>query len=285
MPLPEESYVETHRAVARGVGNWVQVRTMPFPDRWARTLLMLLAMSGGTTAAAQDHQYSTADIEVGLKVYGAQCALCHGPNGDLVSGVNLRLGRFRRAVTDDDLVQVIARGVPPAMPSFTFSAAETTGLVAFIRAGFDPAGTAVKVGNIDRGRTLFSTEKAACATCHRVRGTGPRTAPDLTDIGAVRSASALQRSMLEPTRAMLPINRPTTIVTTAGATIHGRRVNEDTFSVQLLDDRERLVTVTKRDIKTMTLAKESPMPSMATRLSADEVADLVAYLLSLRGGQ
>ena len=45
------------------------------------------------------------------------------------------------------------------MPSFTFSAAETTGLVAFIRAGFDPAGTAVKVGNIDRGRALFATEQ------------------------------------------------------------------------------------------------------------------------------
>ncbi len=259
---------------------------MPFPDRRARVLLLSLAVSGiAAAAAAQDHQYSSADIEAGVKVYGAQCALCHGANGDVVSGVNLRLGRFRRAVTDDDLAQVFARGVPPAMPSFALSAAEATGLVAFIRAGFDPAGTAVKVGNIDRGRSLFSTEKAACATCHRVGGTGPRTAPDLTDVGAVRTASALQRSLLEPTRAMLPINRPTTIVTTAGATIRGRRVNEDTFSVQLIDDRERLVTVTKRDIKTMTLAKESPMPSMAQRLSADEVADLVAYLLSLRGVQ
>jgi putative heme-binding domain-containing protein len=257
---------------------------MPFPVRGARILLMLLAVSGvATAAAAQDHQYSSADIEVGVQVYGAQCALCHGPNGDLISGVNLRLGRFRRAVTDDDLAQVLAKGVPPGMPSFTFTAGETTGLIAFMRAGFDPGGTAVKVGNIDRGRTLFATEKAACATCHRVHGVGPRTAPDLSDIGAVRTPGALQRSMLEPTRAMLPINRPATIVTTAGATIRGRRTNEDTFSVQLVDDQERLVTVLKKDIKSTSLAKESPMPSMAARLSADEVADLVAYLLSLRG--
>jgi putative heme-binding domain-containing protein len=248
-------------------------------------LLVLALLAVAAPAAAQDHQYSTADIEVGLRVYGAQCALCHGANGDVVSGVNLRLGRFRRAVTDDDLAQVIARGIPPAMPSFTFSAAETTGLIAFIRAGFDPGGTAVKVGNIDRGRSLFATEKAGCATCHRVRGTGPRTAPDLTDVGAARTASMLQRSILDPTRAMLPINRPTTIVTSAGATVRGRRTNEDTFSVQLVDDRERLVSVLKKDIKSMTVAKESPMPSMATRLSPDEVADLVAYLLSLRGVQ
>lgn len=249
--------------------------------------LLLLVVAWAGPAAAQDHQYSTADIEVGQRVYSAQCALCHGPNGDMVNGVNLRLGRFPRAVTDDDLARVIAAGVPGGrMPGFTLSAGETTGLVALIRAGFDPAGTAVKVGNVDRGRTLFATEKAACATCHRVPGgTGPRTAPDLSDIGAVRSPSALQRSLLEPTRAMLPINRPATIVTTAGATVRGRRTNEDTFSVQLVDDRERLVTVLKKDIKTMTLAKESPMPSMATRLSPDEVADLVAYLLSLRGVQ
>jgi putative heme-binding domain-containing protein len=259
------------------------------PTRTPRSFLWLvLALAASARpAAAQDHQYSTADIEVGRHVYGAQCQLCHGPNGDMAAGVNLRLGRFPRAVTDDDLAKVIAAGVPGGrMPGFALSPAETTGLIALIRAGFDPAGTAVKVGNIDRGRTLFATEKAACASCHRVPGgTGPRTAPDLSDIGAVRSASALQRSLLEPSRAMLPINRPATIVTSRGTTVRGRRVNEDTFSVQLVDDREHLVTVAKTDIKSMTLAKESPMPSMATRLSPDEVADLVAYLLSLRGVQ
>jgi putative heme-binding domain-containing protein len=259
---------------------------MPIPTPRSSRVLVLAILTWAVPAAAQDHQYSTADIEVGLRVYGAQCQLCHGPNGDMVAGVNLRLGSFPRAVTDDDLAKVIASGVPGGrMPGFTLAAAETTGLIALIRAGFDPGGTAVKVGNIDRGRALFVTEKAGCATCHRVHGTGPRTAPDLSDIGAARTAAALQRSLLEPSRAMLPINRPTTIVTTAGATIRGRRTNEDTFSVQLVDDRERLVTVLKKDIKTMTLARQSPMPSMATRLSPDEVADLVAYLLSLRGVQ
>jgi putative heme-binding domain-containing protein len=260
---------------------------MPFWTPRSSPLLVLALLAWAAPAAAQDHQYSTADIDVGLRVYGAQCQLCHGPNGDMVAGVNLRLGRFPRAVTDDDLAKVIAAGVPGGrMPGFsTLTAAESTGLIALIRAGFDPGGTAVKVGNVDRGRALFATEKASCATCHRVHGTGPRTAPDLSDIGSIRTAAALQRSLLEPSRAMLPINRPTTIVTTAGATIRGRRTNEDTFSVQLVDERERLVTVLKKDIKAMALAKESPMPSMATRLSPDEVADLVAYLLSLRGVQ
>ena len=247
-------------------------------------MLTLVAVLGGTIASAQDHTYSSADIATGVRVYGAQCQLCHGANGDTVAGVNLRLGRFRRAVTDDDLAQVIAKGVPPGMPSFSFSPAEVNGVVAFIRAGFDPSGTAVKVGNVNRGKGLFAT-KGACATCHRAGPDGPRGAPDLSDIGALRTPAALQRALLEPNVAMPPINRPVTIQTTAGRTIRGRRLNEDTFSVQLLDDAGRLVTVEKKDIKSVEAGKTSPMPSVASKLSPDEVADLVAYMLSLRGAQ
>ncbi len=256
---------------------------MPVPWRSCLSLLLLLVV-GPAAAAAQDHTYSSTDIATGVRVYGAQCQLCHGANGDTVAGVNLRLGRFRRAVTDDDLAQVLAKGVPPGMPSFNFSAAEVTGVIAMIRAGFDPAGTAVKVGNIDRGKALYAG-KGGCATCHRVHGTGPLSAPDLSDVGALRTPAALQRSLLDPTRAMLPINRPVTIVTAAGKTVRGRRTNEDTFSVQLVNDAGELVTVVKSDIKSMEAGKTSPMPSVAKVLSTDEVADLVAYLLSLRGVQ
>ena len=253
--------------------------------RWRIGILPLILLAGTAPPAhAQDHTYTSTDIETGVRLYGAQCALCHGPDGDLVSGVDLGRSRFRRAVTDDDLAQVIAKGVPPGMPGFSFSPAEVNGLVAFIRAGFDPSGTAVKVGNIDRGRGLFSG-KGACATCHRVNGLGPRSAPDLSDVGAVRAPAALQRSLLDPTRAMLPINRPVRIVTNDGRTIRGRRLNEDTYSVQIIDESERLVSLLKRDIKALEASKTSPMPSVADALSSDEVADLVAYLLSLRGAQ
>lgn len=252
--------------------------------RPTRRLLLILLACAVAPASAQDHSYSSADIEAGVRLYGAQCALCHGPNGDMVNGVDLRRGRFRRAVTDEDLAKVMASGAPGGMPSFSFSTAETTALIALIRAGFDPTGTAVKVGNIERGRTVYAG-KGACGTCHRVQGAGPRTAPDLSDIGALRTPAALQRSLLDPNVAMLPINRPLRIDTADGRTIRGRRLNEDTYSVQLIDESERLVSVLKSDIKTMELGKTSPMPPVANTLTADEVADLLAYLLSLRGVQ
>ena len=250
---------------------------------WIQPFFLLLSVAA--PAAAQDHTYSSSDIEAGVRLYGAQCTVCHGPNGDMVNGVDLRRGRFRRSVTDEDLAKVITSGAGGgAMPAFAFSSDEIRSLVALMRAGLDPSGTAVKVGNIDRGRQLFAG-KAKCGTCHRVHGVGPRTAPDLSEIGAMRTAAALQRSLLTPTAAMLPINRPVRIETADGRTIRGRRLNEDTYSVQLIDEKERLVSLLKKDITVMELGKTSAMPSFEKTLTADEIADLVGYLLSLRGLQ
>jgi cytochrome c oxidase cbb3-type subunit III len=234
------------------------------------------------SAGQQDHQYSSADIEAGLRLYTAQCALCHGPNGDLMSGIDLRRGRFRRAVSDEDLTRVITGGVPDAgMPSFNkLQAAEVTSLIAFIRAGFDVSGAAVKIGDPTRGKALFAG-KAACASCHRVNGVGPRTAPDLSDIGTTRTAPALQRSLLDPSSAMWPINRPVRITTRDGKTFRGRRLNEDTYTVQIIDEQERLLTFVKSDLKEFEVSTTSTMPA-ATALSGEELSDVIAYLLTLK---
>ncbi len=234
-------------------------------------------------AQVQDHQYSSEDIETGSGLYTRECALCHGQNGDEVDGVDLRSGRFRRVLSDADIRQVITTGLPDAgMPGVELARSELDGLIAFIRAGFDPSGLAVKVGDSVLGRTLFDG-KGACSTCHRVQGQGPHTAPDLSDIGAIRTPAALYRALLEPTRTMLPINRSVRAVTRDGETIRGRRLNEDTYTVQLIDDQERLISLDKADLVEFELSQTSPMPSIADTFSADEVADVLAYLLSLRG--
>jgi putative heme-binding domain-containing protein len=244
----------------------------------------LLLTVGAYPAAAgqQDHQYSSADVQAGLRLYTSECALCHGPNGDLMSGIDLRRGRFRRAVSDDDLARVITGGVPDAgMPSFSkLQAADVTALVAFIRAGFDVSGAAVKIGDPARGKTLFAG-KAACASCHRVNGVGPRTAPDLSDIGASRTAPALQRSLLDPSSAMWPINRPVRITTRDGKTFRGRRLNEDSYTVQIIDEQERLLTFVKADLRELEVSTKSTMPP-ATGLSSEELSDVIAYLLTLK---
>jgi putative heme-binding domain-containing protein len=244
-----------------------------------------VAAQAGVTRPAQDHpgQYSAIDIETGSRLYAGQCAPCHGATGDAIAGADLRRGQFRRSVSDEDIARVITMGLPDAgMPGFKLQPSEIDGLVAFIRAGFDVGGTAVRVGHVGRGQAVFDG-KGGCTACHRVNGTGPRVAPDLSDIGATRTPAALQRSLVNPTSAMLPINRPVRAVTKDGKTIRGRRLNEDTFTVQLIDDQERLLSLVKADLREYELATTSPMPSVSGTLTADEQADLVAYLLSLKG--
>jgi putative heme-binding domain-containing protein len=242
-----------------------------------------LAAAAAGTAQVQDHQYSASEIQAGSRLYATQCQQCHGQMGDQISGINLRRGQFRRVASDDDIRRIVTNGVAEVgMPPFKFQPAELNSIVAFIRAGFDPGGTAVKIGDAQRGRTVYEG-KGQCASCHRVNGVGSRTAPDLSDIGSARQPAALHRSLITPTSGMWPINRPVRIVMRDGRTIQGRRLNEDTFTIQLIDQNERLIAVEKADIKEYEKAKQSTMPSVAGKLNGDEIADLIAYLLSLKG--
>jgi putative heme-binding domain-containing protein len=229
-----------------------------------------------------DHgEYSPADIAYGAKLYSAQCSTCHGPNGDGVGGVDLRSGKFRNASTDQDLMRVITTGIQgTGMNAFQLNRPELTGIVAFIRnmGTFDMA--SVTIGDAARGRAVF--ERRDCLKCHRVNAVGSRIAPDLSDIGSLRPASSLQRSLLDPASQMMPINRPVRVVTRDGRTINGRRLNEDTYSVQLIDDQERLHSLAKADLRELTVLTTSTMPSYKGVLADDELADLLAYLLSLQ---
>ena len=168
------------------------------------------------------------------------------------------------------------------MPPFALQPSELTGVIAFIRAGFDRTAVAARVGNLVPGRALF-VGKGACATCHRVNGVGPRVAPDLSDIGAARTAGALQQALLDPTSVMMPLNRPVQILMKDGKTIVGRRLNEDTYTVKVIDDHEQLRSIAKTDIGRLVVETKSTMPSYAGRLTPEELSDLVAYLLSLKG--
>ena len=228
-----------------------------------------------------DHQYTSEAIERGSRIYSRECALCHGPQGDIVDGVNLRAGIFKSVRSDDDLRRVVNEGAGQGqMPALGLNASDLDSVVAFIRAGFDPDGVAVRIGDPESGRVIFEGI-GECASCHRVNGIGPRTAPDLSEIGAIRTPAVLQQNLLDPSAAILPINRPVRLVTLNEETVTGRRLNEDTYTVQVIDSSERLRSFRKSDLATYEIRMQ---PSKGpTSLSSEEVADVVGYLLTLRG--
>jgi cytochrome c oxidase cbb3-type subunit 3 len=259
--------------------------------RWSAlvVVLALLWVGGPATAqqqnAALDHpvQYAPADIAFGATLYSGQCATCHGATGEAVGGVNLRSGKFRRATTDRELTTIIRTGIPgTAMPGFKFNATEVDGLIAYLRNMNSLDLSSFKPGDAERGKAIFEG-KGACLACHRVAGKGSYIGPNLSGIGAVRGAGALERSLIDPTSGLMPINRPVRAVKKDGTVITGRRVNEDTYSVQLMDTNGRLVSLMKADLREYTISTKASMPSCKNELDATELADVMAYMLSLKG--
>ena len=241
----------------------------------------LIAAFASWPALAQQRAYTADQIRSGYSLYVGQCQLCHGANGDGIAGINLANQQFHTVVTDGDIRKMITSGNPLGMPPFVLKPEELDALVAFVRSGLDQSGTSFRLGDASRGAAVY--RRAGCADCHRIAGIGARIAPDLTDIGLLRRPSQILRSLRDPDKAMMPINRPVTIVTNDGHTIKGRRFNEDTFSVQLIDGEDRLLSIAKSDIRSYDIGRASDMRPYREGTTDDDLADLLAYLVSLRG--
>jgi putative heme-binding domain-containing protein len=229
------------------------------------------------------HSYTPGDVEDGGKLFRANCVGCHGANGNLVPGIDLAHGKFRHASTDDDLVKIIRTGIAGTpMPPGNYTEFQASTIVAYLRSlGANGPGSGI-AGDATRGKTLFAG-KGGCTNCHRVGTAGSRVGPDLTDIGTLRNAASLERSIVDPNAEVLEQNRYYRVVTKDGVTVTGRLLNRDTFSVQLLDTNEHIRSFDTSNLRERGFVEKSPMPSFKDKLTAGEVADLVAYLGTLKG--
>jgi mono/diheme cytochrome c family protein len=161
------------------------------------------------------------------------------------------------------------------------------------------AQTAPPPGDAIRGKATFEGTKGNCLTCHRVNGTGSLFGPDLSVISAPRpappagrggqagnapavpTAQQLTQKLLDPNAAVSVQNRYVKLVMKDGKTVTGKLLNLDTFAVQIFDANEKLVNVSKSGVRDMAIV--SPMPSYRDKLTAQELADVIGYLMSLKG--
>jgi putative heme-binding domain-containing protein len=235
----------------------------------------------GTATLIAQHEPTPDDIAQGERLFLGYCATCHGVEGDAVYGVDLAHGEFRQASTDSDLVRIIRTGIAGTdMPPSSFTEEQAGMIVAYLRAWPSTSVTDVP-GDPDRGKAIFEG-KGGCLTCHRVHGTGSKVGPDLSDIGRLRRAAELERSLIDPNAEIYPPNRSVRVVTADGATVTGRLLNHDTFTVQLIDSGEKLRSYTLASLRELSFVQQSPMPSYKGKLSQDELRDLVKYLVTLR---
>ncbi len=180
---------------------------------------------------------------------------------------------------------MITTGIPgTAMPATRLGLAEAKALVAYLRSMRDFNAPAVMVGDAARGQRAVRWKGRLHQLATARMLTGSRVAPDLSDIGATRGADALWRSLLDPTSAMRPINRPVHIVTEerqddqrpAAERGHVLRADHRRSRAAGVADEERCARIHG--------AEDLRMPSYKDKLTQQEIADIVSYLVSLKGG-
>jgi putative heme-binding domain-containing protein len=244
-------------------------------------MLALLILAGLVPSAFAQAPAGAPPLN-GEQLYMENCAECHGPEGDAVPDVDLGHGRFRRATTDPELVGIVLRGLPnTAMPPSNFSEAQAAAIVRYLREKASRA--ALTAGSVENGRAIFMG-KGNCVSCHRVNGVGARLGPDLSEVGRLRHSTDIERAIIDPDFIIVPSNRFIRLVTRDGAAITGRLLNQDAFTVQLLDSKEQLRSIARSDLREITFIDKSPMPSYRDKLSRQELTDLVSFLVSLQGG-
>jgi putative heme-binding domain-containing protein len=246
-----------------------------------KRLLCLQLVAFGSLLA--QHSFTPIDVEDGGRLFRANCTICHGAQGDGVPGIDLMHGKFRHAKDDDDIAAIIRSGIPgTAMPPNNFTDFTALTIVAYLRSMAAATATTTSGGDSGRGKAIYDG-KGNCVSCHRIRGVGTRTGPDLSEIGNLRLAGELERSLTDPDAEVLPQNRHFRAVTKDGATITGTILNEDKYSVQLLDSNNRLVSLKRSNLRESAFIEKSPMPSYKDKLTHQELSDLVSYLASLKG--
>lgn len=268
-------------ALPRRAGLQVYYNANRFP---MVPLLPLLFLAQVNPAAAPPPKIDFARAK---RVFDTSCAGCHGPEGRGGKGPSLAVRRLRHARTDAELAQIILLGLPGTEmpPSWYLGVEGVTLAVAYVRMLGAIAAPPQVAGDVGKGKELFRG-KGACAGCHTIGAEGRAYGPDLSDIGSRRSAAGLRESLIDPNAEIAEGFVPVHAVTRQGEKVSGIRLNEDNFTIQILDQAGGFHSIRKAALSEIQERPNgSAMPSYKTIFSEGELQDLVAYLSSLRGEQ
>jgi cytochrome c oxidase cbb3-type subunit 3 len=268
-------------------------------------VVLLACVAAAVRVRAQEKNPFAGDAQaakIGESQFRANCAFCHGLGARGGGrGPDLTRAQKRHGNADADLFRTINEGVPgTAMPpngatqqGVGMTEEEIWQVISYIRSVQAKAPAQIP-GNAAHGKELFYGS-AACSTCHMIQGKGGRLGPDLSTTGSARSTEYLVESMRNPSRrlaqgiseAMKEFSQEyetVTVVTAEGTKLMGVVLNEDHFTLQMMDTREQLHLFEKDKLRSLEKSRESLMPAYDPKMLSDkDLQDLIAYLLAVGG--
>lgn len=233
-------------------------------------------------------------IAEGEGLYNKACITCHGADGRgaatghaLVSGDRVDIGR-----SDTQTFNVVKNGAPgTTMKPLALPDADIWKIVAYLHALRGPAIDRPLAGDVAHGEALF-WGKGQCGACHMLSGKGGLTAPDLSNIAGVRKASSIVNALTKAdhrvhdsggahlqevpaVNAYLPVR----VALADGTIVDGVLLNEDGYSLQMVDKDQQLRLFDKSKLRNIAVEPRSLMPTdYDKRLTPEEFKDLMAFL-------
>ena len=270
--------------------------------RWWTGLAALLLLGIGARAA-DDRNPLAGDAKAakaGEFQFRINCALCHGLGARGGGrGPDLTRAVKKHTHSDAEMFQVISNGIAgTAMPAngtngqgVGMTDEEIWQIITYIRSQ-EVKVPAQAMGHATHGKDLFYGD-ANCSLCHTVLGKGGRLGPELTAVGGSRTREAILESVRDPSRRLAwGLTEATkefpqeyesvTVMTADRKEIKGVTLNEDSFSVQIMDTSEQIHLLEKSKLLSFQKTRESAMPKYSVdTLSDKDLEDIVAYLVSV----
>jgi cytochrome c oxidase cbb3-type subunit 3 len=265
--------------------------------------VVLVAIFAHSASAQEIRNPLSADpkaAKAGEFEFRINCAFCHGLGARGGGrGPDLTRAHKRHGDSDADLFQNISQGIPGTVMPANGTNGQGVGMtddeiwqiIAYLRS-VQVQSPAKPIGNAAHGKELFYGD-ANCSSCHMIAGKGGRVGPDLTTVGTARTVESLVESVRNPskrlawgltesTKEFAQEYETVTVVTTDGQRIKGVTLNEDDFSLQMMDTSERIHLFEKDKLRSIQKSRDSLMPVYNPSILSDQdLNDIVGYLLSV----
>jgi len=261
--------------------------------------LILITSLFATAADKNPFAGNAKAAKAGEFEFRINCAFCHGLGARGGGrGPDLTRANKRHGSSDAEIFQNISGGIPGTVMPANGTNGQGVGMtddeiwqiVTYLRS-LEVKAPAKPLGNSAHGRELFYGD-ANCSLCHMMNGKGGRLGPDLTAVGTARTVDALIESVRDPskrlawglteaTKEFAQEYETVTVVLPDGKEVKGVVLNEDNFSLQMMDTTEQIHLLDKSSLRGLTKTRQSSMPVYDKDLLSDrDLHDIIAYLLS-----
>ena len=248
---------------------------------WLFLPVLSISAALAQAPAKNPREGDPAAIEIGMARFQLGCAECHGVDAKGVFGPDLT-SLWAAGASDERIFQTVRRGVPgSSMPPTRLTDDEIWAVLAYVRTLAPSVPPPPPTGDAQNGERLFW---ARCGSCHRINARGGYLGPDLSRIGSSRSRETLVREIRNASASIAAGYKPVTLVVADGRRVRGVLKNEDAFSIQVMDARDRLQAYLKSALRQVIVEPRSAMPDFGPeQLSERDLDDVVRFLGTLRG--